>query len=185
MSKFTISDVEFVKNDNGSMTISGDLKVKLTLDPSRPLRRFIDGDFNFEKDGNEFDGRAIDLVSVGHILYECMVRVGIAVIDWDDISMIRDIVANGHWNFERDGKPLYMSGYNVFDLIKCDSFQFVKQLLSSNVSNWALMQSAFLRSYYERDAVLLNALYLNSVRSQMDLNQLHCISVDKIKMLFV
>merc|ERR1712233_128430 len=93
----------------------------------------------------------------------------IAFVDSDDISMIRNIVANGFWNFERDGEPLYMSGYNMFNLIKCDSFQFLKQLLSFNVSSWALMQSAFLRSYYERDAVLLNALYLNSVRSQMDL----------------
>merc|ERR1719242_2552870 len=135
MSNFTISGIEFMENKSGSTIISGDMKVKLTLDPSRPLPRFLDGDFNFEKDGNQFDARAIDLVSVGNILYQCMVGVDMAFIDSDDISLIRDIVQNGHWRFQQNGEPLYMSGYNMFHLIKCDSFQFLKQLLSFNVSS--------------------------------------------------
>ena len=170
MSKFIISGVRFVESE--TMSIVGEIKAKLLRDPTRPNPRFLNGDFHFNKNGKCYDARNVDLVSVGNILYQCMVGTEGTLSNMDDIAMIHEIVEKKYWRFQRDGQPLYLSGYNTFRLIKSDSFQFLKQMLSVNVNSWILMQSAFLKSFYDQYAIELNALYLDSVRFQTDLSQM-------------
>jgi len=162
MSKIMVSGATFVTNSDDTMNIQRGIKVKVLLASSTTY--FSNGRFGFDQKGKRFDARAIDLVSAGHILYQCMVGVGASLADLDDISMVREIVQNGFWMFERDGHELYLSEYNMFRLQKCHSFWFLKQLLSLNTSSWAVMHHAFLWEYFERDAVLLDKAYQHALQ---------------------
>lgn len=168
MSKIIVSGAEFVAMNDGSTVIRGDMKVKVMLDSK--TQRFADKSFKYNKGGKRFDARAIDLISIGNVTYQCMAGVGAILDTVDDLSIIHDIVQGGYWRFEYHRKPLYLSGYNTFRLIKCDSFRFLKQFLSLNVKSRELMQSPFLRSYYDRNSAALNAVYLNAMERVENLN---------------
>merc|ERR1719474_318659 len=168
MSKIMISGAHFVEEGAGSVSICGDLSVRFVLDSN--AQRFTDKAFKYERGGRHFDARAIDLISTGNILYQCMAGVGSVLDSVDDLSIAHGIVKGGYWRFERYRKPVYLTGYNTFHLIKCDSFRFLKQCLTLNVKSRELMQSSFMRSYYDRNAAALNAVYLNAMVTVERLN---------------